>query len=293
MPSHATRLIRLLCLALLALALAPRALHAEPAATAQFVFGAVHLMAADGSQRPLFRTGEIRAGETVVTEADGRAHLRFADGSFVSLSPNSEFRIDDFRYAGKPDPSDRLAMSLLKGGLRTITGEIGRLTRDAYEMATRVATIGIRGTEYTVQYVGPSVTGSVGGGRIEVCNAAGCLELGAGQSYFVLDENTRPALTDQAADLAPPQPAAVSDIDDSLRTLQSFAFNPGVSEPPPGNSQPPANGGNGRVGFNAIGITAPNVDTPATNGVSGIVHEGNHPGQGWGAGGNPGSGPQR
>ncbi|HUF22233.1 MAG TPA: FecR family protein [Burkholderiales bacterium] len=266
-----------MCLALLALALAPRASHAEPAATAQFVFGAVHLVAADGSQRPLSRTGEIRAGETVVTEADGRAHLRFADGSFVSLSPNSEFRIDDFRYAGKPDPSDRLGMSLLKGGLRTITGEIGRLTRDAYKMATRVATTGIRGTEYTVQYVGPSVTGSVAGGRIEVCNAAGCLELGAGQSYFVLDENTRPALTDQAADLAPPQPAAVSDIDDSLRS----------------NNPPPANGGNGGVGFNEIGITAPNVDTPATGGVSGVVHEGNHPGQGWGRGGNPGSGPQR
>ena len=282
-PGHAAKLLRLAFPVLLLLALMPRAAQAEAAATAQFVFGTVFLVAADGSQQPLTRGTGVRAGEAVLTAADGRAHLRFTDGGFVSLSPDSEFRIDEYRHAGEPDPSDRVSMRLLKGGLRTISGQIGKLTRDAYEMATRVATIGIRGTEYTVQYVGPSVTGSVAGGRIEVCNAGGCLELGAGQSYFVLDENTKPALTEQASDLAPPQPSAATNIDDSLRTLQSFVFDPGRSEPP-------ANGGNNGIGFDVIGVTAPNVDTPATGGVSDILHDGNHPGQGWGAGGNPGGG---
>ena len=34
-------------------------------------------------------------------------------------------------------------------GLRTITGLVGRSNRDNYKVTTAVATIGIRGTEYT------------------------------------------------------------------------------------------------------------------------------------------------
>lgn len=40
--------------------------------------------------------------------------------------------------------------SLLKGGLRTITGAIGKRKPDAYQLRTTVATIGIRGTNYGV-----------------------------------------------------------------------------------------------------------------------------------------------
>ncbi len=45
--------------------------------------------------------------------------------------------------------------SLLKGGLRTFTGLIGKLSPQRYQMRTAVATIGIRGTGYDLLCTGP------------------------------------------------------------------------------------------------------------------------------------------
>lgn len=67
----------------------------------------------------------------------------------VSLQPQSEFRIDDYQYAGQTDGQEKGFFSLLKGGLRTITGWVGRTHRENYKVTTNVATIGIRGTEYS------------------------------------------------------------------------------------------------------------------------------------------------
>ena len=95
--------------------------------------------------------------------------------------------------------------SLLKGGLRTITGLVGRSNRKNYQISTTVATIGIRGTEYTIQY-GQSISGTVGEGEIEVCNGAGCLSVTDGESYYVQSQEFKPILSNKKTDLPPPPP---------------------------------------------------------------------------------------
>jgi hypothetical protein len=189
--------------------MAPVAFADSPsvAATAQFVSGTVTLVAPDGNREPVERGKELHAGETLLTGDDGRIHLRFEDGGFVSLIPNSEFRIEAYAYSGTLDGTERLSMRLLKGGLRTMTGRIGKLAQEAYEMATRAATIGIRGTEYTLLYQpDDTLSGSVAEGKIAVCNNGGCLDVIAGHSFAVLDAATRPALIEKAAELgAPPR----------------------------------------------------------------------------------------
>src|SRR4249920_2627325 len=42
----------------------------------------------DGQARPLTRGTDLDSGDTVRTSADGRAQIRFTDGSYVSLQPN-------------------------------------------------------------------------------------------------------------------------------------------------------------------------------------------------------------
>ncbi len=74
--------------------------------------------------------------------------VRFTDESIVSLKENSELRIDDFRFSGKEDGNERGFLSLLKGGLRTVTGLVGRANHANYRLSTVTATIGIRGTDY-------------------------------------------------------------------------------------------------------------------------------------------------
>ena len=179
-------------------------LLAATAAKVEFVWGTAFVLSTSGEKQEIQKGSSIQVGDTVVSE-DARVQLRFRDGGFVSLAPHSEFRVNAFSYSGKPDGSERVAMELMKGGLRTISGLIGKAIKSAYEMKTAVATIGIRGTEYTVVY-GESVSGTVSAGAIAVCNAGGCLDVAHGQSYYVKDENTKPVFISQPALLLPRQP---------------------------------------------------------------------------------------
>ncbi len=178
--------------------------YSAPAARVDFAVGNVTAVGSNGQSRALGKGAQIEQGDTVNTNG-GRAQLRFTDGAYVSLQPESQFRIDQYRYDGKQDGNEKGFFSLLKGGLRTITGLVGRSNKANYQVTTSVATIGIRGTEYTIQY-GNSVTGTVGEGQIEVCNGAGCLSVTNGESYYVQTQEIKPVLTNKRTDLPPPEP---------------------------------------------------------------------------------------
>ncbi|MBI3527431.1 MAG: FecR domain-containing protein [Betaproteobacteria bacterium] len=178
--------------------------YSATAAQVDFAVGNVTAVGSNGQSRPLGKGAQIEQGDTVNTNG-GRAQLRFTDGAYVSLQPESQFRIDQYRFDGKQDGNEKGFFSLLKGGLRTITGLVGRSNKQNYQVSTSVATIGIRGTEYTIQY-GKSVTGTVGEGQIEVCNGAGCLSVTNGESYYVQTQEVKPVLTNKRTDLPPPEP---------------------------------------------------------------------------------------
>lgn len=176
--------------------------QAASAGRVDFAVGDVKALAPDGRSRPLAKGAEVENGETIDT-GSGRAQVRFTDGAQVSLAPQSQFRIDDYKFAGKADGSEKGFFSLLRGAMRTITGLVGRSNRDNYKVSTTVATIGIRGTEYSVTY-GNSINVTTGEGSIEICNAAGCLILNSGESAYVPDNNTQPVMTDKKTEIPPP-----------------------------------------------------------------------------------------
>ena len=178
--------------------------YPAPAAQVDFAVGNVTAVGSNGQSRALGKGAQIEQGDTVNTNG-GRAQLRFTDGAYVSLQPESQFRIDQYRFDGKQDGNEKGFFSLLKGGLRTITGLVGRSNKANYQVSTSVATIGIRGTEYTIQY-GKSVADTVGEGQIEVCNGAGCLSVTNGESYYVQNQEIKPVLTNKRTDLPPPEP---------------------------------------------------------------------------------------
>src|SRR5882672_7370285 len=82
-----------------------------------FASGGTTLSGADGRQRPLTRGAELDKGDTVRTDAAGRAQIRFADGAYVSLQPNTEFSIKDYNFDGKTDGSERGFFSLARGAM--------------------------------------------------------------------------------------------------------------------------------------------------------------------------------
>ena len=146
----------------------------------EFAVGNVNALGQDGNARSLSKGGEINNGDTIQT-IDGRAQIRFSDGGYISLQPNTEFKVEDYNYNGKADGSEKGFFSLVKGGLRAITGAIGHTNKQAYRVNTPVATIGIRGTEYLAQVFNTRLLVKVGNGAVYLVNAAGDIVLYKGQ----------------------------------------------------------------------------------------------------------------
>src|SRR3989454_1259325 len=145
----------------------------------------------------------VQSGDTIRVGPASNAQIRMTDESIVGLRPGTVFRIDAYEYSGQAEP--RSIFSLLKGGFRTVTGAIGRLhKRERYAVRTPTATIGIRGTHYTVVHCdndcggadrGSIANGTYGGvtdGRIEVVNQTGEHEFAANTFFYVASAGTAP-----------------------------------------------------------------------------------------------------
>lgn len=149
-----------------------------------------------GSEKLAATNGtQVFAGDTVRLGAQSNAQIYFTDASIVALRPDTEFRIGEYAFQGDQPEAGRAFFNLLKGGLRTVTGLIGRRNHENYSVRTSVATIGIRGTHYGIVHsdtgftnadgtLAPAGTyGAVTDGRIGVTNASGSYDFGADQ-YF-------------------------------------------------------------------------------------------------------------
>lgn len=129
----------------------------------------------EGTQRSLSRRSKLYGSELIATGGDGKAQLKFVDGSIIVLKPDSELLIESFEYT--EGASGKSIFSLLKGGFRAVSGAIGKNTADDYQMKTPIATIGVRGTTYEA-YLGARLVVGVWNGAIEVSNSAGSIGLG-------------------------------------------------------------------------------------------------------------------
>ena len=111
------------CLALLAPGLTAAQ---QPAAKMLAVAGDVSIVRE--SDRVAALAGMDVHAREAVDLADGTAQLRFTDGGLVSLRPRTLFRIAEYAFG-----QDRVAvLELLKGGLRTVTGLVGKVAGDRY-----------------------------------------------------------------------------------------------------------------------------------------------------------------
>ncbi|MGZ3183841.1 MAG: FecR family protein [Telluria sp.] len=107
----------------------------------------------DGKVKVLALKSEVEVGDTLVSEKNTYAQLKLIDNSEITLRPNSSFKIDDFSFQADKPEGDNAAFSLIKGGLRSVTGALGKRNREKFAMKTPGATIGIRGTTFIAEWV--------------------------------------------------------------------------------------------------------------------------------------------
>ena len=196
-----TYLLGIFCIALCAAAPA----RAEPAGKVLSADGDALVLRGSHILR-LSRGAAVESGDQIHTGTDGKVLVVFADSGLVWIRANSDFVVDEYSYA--KGGRESAFFSLLKGGARSVTGLIGRRTRSNFRLRVPVATIGIRGTDFSVvmcqrdcrdsdgSTAARGLYGEVIEGRIAVTPLEDRLlerEFGAGEFFHLADERSSPA----------------------------------------------------------------------------------------------------
>lgn len=183
------------------MAIYPLHVHAA-SGIAQFAVGDVNIRRGQ-TTAALNRGQQINSGDSIVTGRAGQTQIRFSDGGLVSLAPNSQFNIDKYADENKPE-EDGFFASFLRGGMRAVTGLVGKRNRENYKITTTTATIGIRGSAFSANYNDDksiNVAGEQDG--IVVCTKAGCVELIVGEAVRVTSDDTVPKRTAERSNVPP------------------------------------------------------------------------------------------
>jgi len=178
--------------------------------------GTLSVRKPDGSVRILAQKSQVQSGDTLNTERDSYAQIKFSDGAQLTLKPNTAVKIESFRFSEDKPQEDSFLYSLVKGGMRAVTGIVGKRSQDKYQLGTETATIGIRGTTLSADdcvnsrggdcaRLAAAVYVGVSDGEVVVRNGQGELGLAAGQ-FGQISPNQRPLFlsTDPGLQFTPP-----------------------------------------------------------------------------------------
>jgi hypothetical protein len=114
-----------------------------------------------GQVRSLTKGDPVRVGDTLKSSKGASLQLRMEDGGMIMLRPESQLVIESFAYNGVQDGSEHMALALLDGGFRAVTGDIGHLHKENYSIRTPNATIAIRGTDHEAVFVPTTQPGQI------------------------------------------------------------------------------------------------------------------------------------
>lgn len=222
------------------LSVADLAQAANPAGLVTHLSGVLTARRADGSSKLLAVQSEVQQGDTLVTERDTYGRVKFSDGGEVVLRPGSQLVVASYVYdAAKPE-SDSVVLNLLKGGLRAVTGLVGKRNHDAVSVTTPTATIGIRGTHFGALFCQddcdnvPTASGTapangvhvdVSEGAISLKNAVGEKVINAGQFGYARDPGTAPVIVPAQQGIQVTMPSSISQNKSSGRSIGASNAN--------------------------------------------------------------------
>lgn len=205
--------------------LAVAAGSAHSAGIVTHLSGTLAVKKPDGSTRLLSVKSTVASGDTLTTLESTYARVKFDDGSEVVLRPNSQLAVTDFRFNEAEPRSDNAALALVKGGMRAVTGLLGKRNPDKVGVTTSTATIGIRGTHFGLLMCQgdcldiPTIAGKapedglhidVADGAISVTNPAGQQVIGAGQFGFVASRDAPPVIVPPGQGIQVTMPESIS-----------------------------------------------------------------------------------
>ena len=145
-------------------------------------FGGVSVVGADGQPRPAAKGSPLFTGDTVRTVKDAYAVVAFRDQTVVTVISESELKLENVRFSAAQPAGDSLAVRIVKGGARVLTGLLGKRDPRSVKIQGGSSTIGIRGTGVDGRLALDCVAGS--------CNEAMFVYTWDGSVAFEVGERT-------------------------------------------------------------------------------------------------------
>jgi len=107
----------------------------------------------DGKRVDLKAGDELYEKDVLDTGADGAIGLTFTDNSVLSLGPNSEVALADYKFDSS-NFTGEMTTDIRKGTLTMVSGDIARSSPGAMKVRTPTAILGVRGTSFAVDVGG-------------------------------------------------------------------------------------------------------------------------------------------
>jgi hypothetical protein len=152
--------------------------------------GTVQVQTGAAPARALRLGDTVQQGDTVSTGAASSVVLKFDDGQIVALSSNSRMAVSAYAFDSAAPERGNVLMSLFTGGMRAITGLIGRRSPQQVAYRAASATIGIRGTDVTIATDGGNVVVSVTEGAISFSFGGKIITVPAGDGVNAKSDGT-------------------------------------------------------------------------------------------------------
>lgn len=125
--------------------------------TIQLVIGTVRIEKHFGQVRQAVKGDELYEGDTISTLENSNVQIRMIDDAVIWIRPSSRFKIEKYKSDQHGASKNEAHLLLISGGLREVTGSIGKAVPADFKLKTPNATIGIRGTEFDAMYLSPEL----------------------------------------------------------------------------------------------------------------------------------------
>lgn len=198
-----------LIFALIMLCSSALGMAAEQVGQVLMVTGPASRVDAEGSSSPLADKSVIYEGDTLSTAEGSVMQLKMIDNALLILQPKTTLVIRRYHYPmGKVDEY-AARIDLIKGRVRSVTGDLGESNHDAFRLNTPIAAIGIRGTDFEATTDGETTRVRLHSGAIVIaalddqCDVAALGPCSTDGSLLLTEDLDSPVAELRSSDTAP------------------------------------------------------------------------------------------
>jgi len=91
----------------------------------------------------------LKKGDEIITHKQTMVQIMLNDDTVITIGPESSFSFINYFFDGSKKST--IQMQANRGFFRSVTGKIGKIAPERFKIKTQLATIGIRGTDFSAQ----------------------------------------------------------------------------------------------------------------------------------------------